>query len=88
MVSIARPTRIASMVSPSPLPVWLYAINGVFPIAICLRHQLWWAAGLGAAAMTIPIAFAIAAPRRARAATRALPGRATAPWPASPAPGD
>lgn len=88
MVSIARPTRIAAAVSPSPLPLWLYAINGVFPIAICLRHELWWAAGLGAAAMAIPIALAVAAPRGARATGAARPRRVSAPWSTSTASGD
>ena len=87
MVSIARPTRIAALVSPSPLPLWLYAINGVFPIAICLRHQLWWAAGLGAAAMAIPIGFAIAASRGAPATSRESRSRAAAPWSTSAASG-
>ena len=67
MVSIARPSRIAAVISPSPLPLWLYAINGVLPIAICLHHQLWWAAGLGALAMAIPIWLALASPLRAGA---------------------
>lgn len=65
MVSIARPSAIAARVSPSSLPLWLYAANGVFPIAICVRHQLWWAAALGSIAMAIPLALAV----RARAKT-------------------
>lgn len=67
MVSIARPTRIATLVSPSPFPLWTYAVNGVFPIAICARHQLWWAAALGVVAMAIPVGLAIAKPRVAPA---------------------
>jgi uncharacterized membrane protein len=59
MVSIARPSVIAARVSPSRLPLWLYAVNGVFPIAICIRHGLWWAAALGTAAMAIPIGLAM-----------------------------
>lgn len=84
MVSIARPTRIATLVSPSSFPLWLYAVNGVFPIAICIRHQLWWAAALGAIAMAIPIGLAIAKPRVARAA---IARRTTPPasWPTSAA---
>lgn len=85
MVSIARPTRIAALVSPSPLPLWLYAINGVFPIAICLRHQLWWAAILGAAAMAVPIGLAIAAPRGGWAMNRKLRPREGTSWSASTA---
>jgi putative membrane protein len=88
MVSIARPTRIAALVSPSRLPLWLYAINGVFPIAICLRHQLWWAAVLGAAAMAVPIGLAIAAPRGARVMNQKLHRREGASWSASAASGD
>ena len=88
MVSIARPSRIAAFLSPSPLPLWLYAINGVFPIAICLRHQLWWAAILGAAAMAVPIGLAIAAPRGARVMNRTLHRREDASWSASTASGD
>ncbi len=64
MVSIARPRAIAAHVSQSALPLWLYAVNGVFPIAICLRHQLWWAAGLGAVAMAVPLGLALRAGRR------------------------
>lgn len=64
MVSIARPTAIASRISPSALPLWLYAVNGVFPIAICVRHELWWAAGLGAMAMLIPLGLAVRARHR------------------------
>jgi uncharacterized membrane protein len=66
MLSIVRPREFAERISPSSLPLWLYAVNGVFPIAICLRHQLWWAAVPGALAMGIPIAFAAAARSRVR----------------------
>ena len=70
MVSIARPSRIAATIAPSPLPLWLYAVNGVFPIAICARHGLWWAAGLGAIAMLVPLALAW---RSARASAASRP---------------
>ena len=88
MVSIARPTRIAALVSRSPLPIWLYAINGVFPVAICIRHQLWWAAILGAAAMAVPIGLAVAAPLGSWATRRNLDRRDGARWSASTASGD
>jgi putative membrane protein len=65
MVSIARPTKIAARVSRSSLPLWLYAVNGVFPIAICARHELWWAAGLGALAMAVPLGLALRSGARA-----------------------
>ena len=64
MVSIVRPTAIATRVSPSSLPLWLYAVNGIFPIAICARHGLWWAAGLGTIAMAIPLSVALATKKR------------------------
>ncbi|HEX8848663.1 MAG TPA: carotenoid biosynthesis protein [Gemmatimonadaceae bacterium] len=60
MLSIVRPTAVAARVSPSSLPLWLYAVNGIFPIAICARHGLWWAAGLGTLAMAIPLTLALA----------------------------
>jgi putative membrane protein len=66
MLAIAGPRMFAERISPSSLPLWLYAVNGVFPIAICLRHQLWWAAVAGALAMGAPIAMAALAQRRVR----------------------
>lgn len=77
MVSIARPSAIAARISPSALPLWLYAVNGVFPIAICVRHQLWWAAALGTVAMAIPIVLAVGsrAGIPAGARDRAVPAR-------------
>lgn len=76
MVSIARPVDIAARISHSSLPLWLYAVNGVFPIAICLRHELWWAAGLGTVAMAIPLGLAVRAraPAATPASEQALPG--------------
>lgn len=64
MLSIVGPRRIAASVSGSAAPLVLYAVNGLFPIAICARHGLWWAAGLGTLAMTIPLALAARAGRR------------------------
>jgi hypothetical protein len=31
-----------------------YGANGVMPIALCLRHGLWWAGIFGALAMGLP----------------------------------
>ena len=44
--------------SPSRLPLVLYAANGIMPVTLCLRDGLWWAAILGAAAMALPVALA------------------------------
>lgn len=74
MLAIVRPSEFAAKVSPSPLPMWLYAVNGVFPIAICFRYGLWWAAWLGVVAMAVPLGLAM---WRARHAQRARqPGHA------------
>ena len=65
----ARVRAGARRVSPSPFPLVLYGVNGVLPVAICLRQGMWWAAGLGALAMAIPLTLAVraGAPRGARA---------------------
>jgi putative membrane protein len=83
MISIARPTRIASRVAGSAFPLWLYAVNGVFPIAICLHHQLWWAAALGALAMAIPVGLALKSAPLLRVESAAPSGRRRPRWPAS-----
>jgi len=58
MLRFVPPSEFAARVSPSRLPLVLYALNGVMPIAICLRHGMWWAAVLGALAMTVPLIMA------------------------------
>lgn len=78
MLAIVPPALFARRVSPSPFPLVLYGVNGVLPVAICLRHGMWWAAGLGALAMAIPLTLAVraGAPRgaRARSADRVVYG--------------
>ena len=59
MLAIVPPTMFARRVSPSSFPLALYAVNGVLPIAICVRHGMWWAAGLGTLAMAIPLLLAV-----------------------------
>lgn len=58
MLAVVGPRGFSGKVSPSRLPLAVYAINGVMPIAICLRHGLWWAAILGAAAMGLALLLA------------------------------
>ncbi|MGQ0647765.1 MAG: carotenoid biosynthesis protein [Gemmatimonadaceae bacterium] len=67
MLAIVPPTRFATVVSPSRLPILLYATNGIMPVALCLRDDLWWAAALGALAMAIPVGLALRRPREQRA---------------------
>ena len=55
MLYVSGTTNFDRKVSPSRLPLVVYGINGLMPIAICLRHELWWAAILGAIAMGIPL---------------------------------
>ena len=58
MLAVVPPELFAEKVSPSRLPLAIYAINGVMPIAICFRHELWWAGILGIVAMGLPLALA------------------------------
>lgn len=78
MLAIVPPTRWARDVSPARLPLWLYAVNGVFPILVCMGRGMWWAVGFGALAMAIPLVAAIRAgapdrPRHAEERARAAP---------------
>lgn len=59
MLSIVPPTRVAEALAPSALPIVLYLVNGVMPVALCVRDDMWWAALLGAAAMLLPAALAL-----------------------------
>ncbi len=58
MMAVVPPADFVKKVSPSRLPLAIYAINGVMPIAICLRHGLWWAAIFGLAAMALALLLA------------------------------
>ena len=66
LVSIVPPTQWASRVSPSRLPLALYAVNGVFPILVCAGRGLWWAVLFGTAAMAVPLALAMRGARARR----------------------
>ena len=68
MLAIVPPTTWARAVSPSRFPLALYAVNGVLPIAICIRHGMTWAATLGFVAMALPLALALRGRSRATAA--------------------
>lgn len=66
MLAILPPSVFAARVAPTRFPLVLYAVNGIFPVAICLRHELWWAAGLGTLAMAVPLVLAVRARRGAQ----------------------
>jgi putative membrane protein len=79
MLSIVPPRVFAERVSPSRLPLVLYAVNGVMPIALCVRDGLWWAVIFGTLAMGVPLALAARAGQRGRvvaASGRGPAGRA------------
>ncbi|HSA54218.1 MAG TPA: carotenoid biosynthesis protein [Gemmatimonadaceae bacterium] len=74
MLAMLPPTRVASALAPSRFPVGLYVVNGVMPVALCLRDGLWWAAAGGALAMGVPAALALwRVPAAERAALREQP---------------
>lgn len=55
----APPTLFATRISPTWLPIVLYAVNGIMPIALCVRDGMTWAAVLGTLAMAVPVALAV-----------------------------
>ena len=67
VLQIVPPTVYAARLAPTHLPVVLYAVNGIMPVALCLRDNMIWGAVLGSIAMLIPVALAVRA--RARAVT-------------------
>ncbi len=62
MLGVAPPHLVAERLGNTRFFVLLYLVNGIMPVAICLRHGLWWAAALGGTAMLVPTALALAAP--------------------------
>lgn len=58
MLFIVPPSVWESHVAPSKFPLVLYAVNGLLPIAICLRQDMVLAGVLGAIAMGVPLAMA------------------------------
>lgn len=59
MLQLVPPSEVARALSPSRIPIVLYATNGIMPITLCLRDGLWWAAILGALAMGIPVVLSL-----------------------------
>ncbi|MEO7360700.1 MAG: carotenoid biosynthesis protein [Gemmatimonadaceae bacterium] len=55
MLFVVPPSVWRTQVSPSRFPLLLYAVNGLLPIAICLRQDMVLAGVLGAVAMGIPL---------------------------------
>ncbi|MDB4879590.1 MAG: putative rane protein [Gemmatimonadetes bacterium] len=61
MLAIVPPARWAAEVSPSRLPLVLYAVNGVLPVLICVGRGMWWAVLFGSVAMLVPLGLAVRA---------------------------
>ncbi len=55
----APPTLFATRISNTALPIVLYAVNGIMPVALCVRDNMMWAAVLGTMAMLVPVALAV-----------------------------
>lgn len=55
MLAIVPPTTWAAKVAPHRLPITLYAVNGLLPLAICFRQDMVLAGVLGTIAMAIPL---------------------------------
>jgi putative membrane protein len=55
MLAIVPPTMWAAKVAPHRLPLTLYAVNGLLPLAICFRQDMVLAGVLGTIAMAIPL---------------------------------
>ncbi|MEP6618975.1 MAG: carotenoid biosynthesis protein [bacterium] len=76
LLAIVPPSEWAARVSPTRLPLVLYAVNGVFPLLICVGRGMWFAVFLGGVAMAVPLGLAVRARSGMRAASRASSVRA------------
>jgi uncharacterized membrane protein len=59
LLAIVPPEAFARAISPSRLPIALYAVNAVMPVALCMRHGLWPAGLIGALVMMVPVTMAL-----------------------------
>jgi putative membrane protein len=73
MLALVPPTTWARVVSPSKLPMALYAVNGMLPIAICFSQDMAVAGVLGTIAMGIPLLLALRARPAQVVATDTMP---------------
>lgn len=71
MLAIVPPATWVASAGRDALPVWIYATNGIMPVVLCVRDELWWAAILGALAMAVPVGLALRprAPHEVRGAS-------------------
>jgi putative membrane protein len=69
MLALVPPSVWARQVSPSRLPLVLYGVNGLLPIAICLAQDMVLAGVLGTIAMAVPLVAALRAEQTSVAVT-------------------
>ena len=55
MLALVPPTTWVRVVAPSSLPLALYAVNGLLPLAICFAQDMVLAGVLGTIAMALPL---------------------------------
>lgn len=76
MLAIVPPSQWAARVAPTQVPLVLYAVNGIFPVLICVGRGMWLAVVLGTVAMALPLLLAIRAGTGARLYARPADTRA------------
>lgn len=79
MLAIIPPSQWAAQVAPARLPLALYAINGLLPLAICFRWDMVPAGVLGLIAMAVPLGLALRNEPALRGAGTATPRQALSP---------
>jgi uncharacterized membrane protein len=72
MLWLVPPTRVASALGDARVLIALYLVNGIMPVALCMRDRMWWAAVPGALAMLVPALLALWRPTPARASLDSL----------------
>jgi uncharacterized membrane protein len=78
MLMLVPPTTWVAKTSKSQLPVYLYAVNGLLPLAICFAQDMVLAGVLGTVAMAIPLVATLRGSRQARAGAPSVPSMAQA----------
>lgn len=66
MLHLVAPTTWTAAIAPSRIPLVLYGVNGILPIAICFAQDMFMAGVFGLVAMSIPLGLAM---RRGRSVT-------------------
>jgi uncharacterized membrane protein len=73
MLALVPPSTWVRVVAPSKIPMTLYAVNGLLPIAICFAQDMVLAGVLGTIAMGVPLLLALRAGSARVGAPDAMP---------------